>query len=114
MGTDLQQERAARNQALFRMVNEHIEEVNRHLGADDEVREYVCECLDTSCADRLSIPHGEYQRIRRNPAQFVLAPGHEQPQVEEVVDRTDHWVVVRKLGAGAKVAIELAHQQALG
>lgn len=113
MDTDLQRERAARNQSLFRLVNERIEDVNGESGADDEVRDYVCECLDTSCAERLPIPRDEYQRIRRNPAEFVLVPGHEQPEVEEVVDRNDRWVVVRKVGAGAKVATDLA-REALG
>jgi hypothetical protein len=94
------------------MVNEHIEEVNGELFAEqDEMRDYVCECMDTSCAERLSIPHDEYERIRRHPAEFVLVSGHEVPEVEEVVDRTDRWIVVRKLGAGARVAADLAREQ---
>jgi|tagenome__1003787_1003787.scaffolds.fasta_scaffold17066201_1 hypothetical protein len=103
---DLRRERAARNQSLFREVNERIDELND--GGVGEVPRYVCECLDTECVEQLAIPHDEYERIRRHPTEFFVIPGHELLEVEEVVHREDRWLVVRKLGAGAKVAAEAA------
>ena len=105
---DVQRERAARNQALFREVNERIENLNKEFGDDEETPHYVCECLDPSCAELIALPRNEYERIRRYPADFFVVPGHEQPHVEEVVDAHARWVVVRKLGVGGAVAEELA------
>jgi hypothetical protein len=100
---DRRRERAARNQSLFREVNEQIDILSRTFLDEPEVS-YVCECLDLTCIERIAIPHDVYERIRRNPTEFFVAPGHEDAQVEEVVDRDPRWVVVRKLGAGASVA----------
>lgn len=111
---DLQRERAARNQAICRDVNERIDELNERFGGDHAVPHYLCECLDLTCGQLLAIPHDEYLRIRRNPIEFLVLDGHEDPQVEEVVHRDAGWVIVRKLGVGARVAAELAEPQASG
>jgi hypothetical protein len=109
-GTELdrRRERAARNQGLFREVNERIDELNAQIGNGDAIPQYVCECLDTECVEQIAIPHDEYRRIRRHPTEFIVIPGHELLEVEEVVHREERWLVVRKLGAGAKVAAEAA------
>jgi len=105
---DLQRERAARNQALFREVNERIDELNAGLAPDERELLYVCECLDPSCAEQIAMSHQDYRGIRTDPAEFFVAPGHEVLQVEEVVDRQPRWLIVRKLGAGARLATRLA------
>lgn len=105
---DLQRERAARNQAVFREVNEKIDQLNVRLSDLNAASEYVCECLDLSCTELISIPHDEYARIRRDPTEFVIVPGHEQPHVEEVVHREPRWLVVRKQGVAGAVAAQLA------
>lgn len=104
---DLQRERAGRNQATFRAVNERIAELSSEFQLDDGGALYVCECDDMSCLERIAISHDEYRRVRRHPTEFFVVPGHEHLEVEEIVDRTDRWLVVRKLGAGATVAVEL-------
>ncbi len=111
-GLDLQRQRAARNQAVCRDVNDRIDELNEQLGSDDALPQYICECLDVSCGERIAIPHHDYLRIRRNPVEFVVVPGHEDLQVEQVIDRETSWLIVRKLGVGAKVAAELAQPPA--
>jgi hypothetical protein len=105
---DLQRERAARNQSLFRDINERIEELQFDHG--QRTSGYVCECLDTTCTELIQVEHDEYKRIRRNPTEFVVVPGHEYPAVEEVVDKTARWYVVRKIGAGGEVANQLAKE----
>lgn len=47
-----------------------------------------------------------YESVRRDPAQFVVAPGHELPEIEVVVLRTKDYQVVRKQGEAAEVATE--------
>jgi hypothetical protein len=104
---DLQRERAARNQSLFRDVNERIDELTDDRLPDAEELQYVCECLDLSCTERIAMPPQEYRRIRRGPAEFLVAPGHEQLDVEDVVDRRPRWLVVRKRGVAGRLADEV-------
>lgn len=103
----LEPERAARNRSLSRAVNYQIEELSRRVFGFDPV-EYVCECADLTCPQRIAVPPEEYQRVRRHPAAFFVAPGHEQPDLEEVVSEHPRWVIVRELNAGAQAARELA------
>ena len=52
---DGRQERFARNQALFREVNERIEDLNRGLAAvSDEMMHIVCECGDGECVQQIA------------------------------------------------------------
>jgi hypothetical protein len=99
--------RAAENQSIFRDVNERIEELYRQHTVFSEVGEWVCECADTSCTERISMTIEEYQRIRAHPNQFAVAAGHEIPEVEVVVEATDRFLVVRKVGSGAQKARQL-------
>ena len=59
------------------------------------------------CLERIEVSHDEYARVRRHANEFIVKPGHEIPQVEEVVHRETRWIVVRKLGVGAEIAAEL-------
>jgi hypothetical protein len=95
--------RAAKNQALFREVNERIEE----LGLVLSPLMFVCECLDTACSESLPLTRDEYEAIRADPSQFVVLPGHAVPGIEAVVAQTERYAVVRKLGAGAMEAAQL-------
>jgi hypothetical protein len=47
-----------------------------------------------------------YENARRDPAEFLVAPGHDLPEIEEVVSRGQGYQVVRKQGAAAAVAEE--------
>lgn len=99
--------RAAENQSIFRQVNERIEQLNQELALFSEVSEWVCECADASCVERISMTLEEYGRVRAEPNQFALAPGHELPDFEVVVEANDRYVTVKKIGAAAKKARQL-------
>ena len=107
---DPEPERAARNQSLCRAVNDQIQGLSALLVGLDAV-EYLCECADLGCPERVAVPHAEYRRVRRHSAEFIVAPGHEQPHFEEVVERGHRFVVVRKLEVGARVGAELVSLQ---
>ncbi len=49
----------------------------------------------------------EYDRVRSDANSFAVLPGHEPAAVEQIVDATDRYVVVAKLGAGGHVAARL-------
>jgi hypothetical protein len=90
----LWEERAVRNEALFREVNERLEEL--HERSEDGVGEFVCECADELCTERLVVPLVTYERVRSNPRRFLVAPGHERPELGQAVDQGNGFVVVEK------------------
>lgn len=106
---DARRERAATNQSRFREVNERIEE----LDPVSSFVEFVCECAQRECTKHVALTAEEYERVRRNPNHFFVLSGHEDLAVEEIVARSDRWVVVAKLGAGAAVAEQLDPRQRL-
>ena len=101
----LWEERAARNEALFRSVNEQIHDVDRRFGAG--ASEFVCECADDKCVVRLAVPLDVYTAVRSSPRRFILASGHEDPELETVVERHDGFFVVEKFGDAGRVAERL-------
>jgi hypothetical protein len=106
--TDLETRRvrAAQNQALFREVNERIGALaGRWVAAEAPL--YVCECLDPECAQTIRIAQDDYERVRQSPTRFFVIPGHEDRAVETVVEKTDHYYVVRKIGEAGETAAAL-------
>jgi hypothetical protein len=97
----LWEERAARNEALFREVNERVASLATGAG-DDEIG-LVCECSDDGCVERLHLTRGDYEAIRANPRTFVVAPGHEG-SFERVLERRARYAVVEKHGEAGRIA----------
>lgn len=98
------EERLARNEALFREFNERVEDLADSVEAE-RIR-FVCECGDLDCLERVELARAPYEEVRSDPRRFVVAPGHENPQVERVVAGGEGYLVVEKLAAAAQVAIE--------
>ncbi len=48
-----------------------------------------------------------YEAIRGDPQTFIVAPGHELPEIEIVVDKRAGFTVVRKEGEAARIAEDL-------
>lgn len=96
--------RAAKNEDLFREVNERIRGVS-----SDQPHEFdaVCECTDPACREPVTLLPGEYEAVRADGARFVVAPGHDSPPIERVVEQTDRYWVVEKLGKAADEAERL-------
>jgi hypothetical protein len=96
-------ERRALNEALFRDVNERIaESVER---SDTKRTEFVCECADPSCTDRVPATLAEYESVRKQSTTFLLAPGHDEPDIERVVSRRGRFHVVEKVQAIVRRAV---------
>jgi hypothetical protein len=89
------EERIAKTEALFRDVNERIAETSERF--DAEAAEFMCECADPTCSERLEVPLSEYEEVRDEPTTFLLNPEHVKPDVEEVVHRRDGYAVVEKV-----------------
>ena len=98
-------ERLARNESFFRQVNERIRDIaGRH---DYVEQEFLCECADAGCTERITLTVREYESIRSRPTRFVLVPGHAAPEIEEVVEKDDDHVVIDKVGVAGNIAAEL-------
>jgi anti-sigma B factor antagonist len=98
------EERIARNQALFREVNERVEEVQSGEGGTTE---FLCECGDPACLEAIPLALEEYEAIRKRPDWFVIAESHETAGVERVVARHGAAKVVEKTGKAGRIAEEL-------
>jgi len=88
--------RIADNEALFRSVNERVEEVNEVFATLTRHFEIVCECGDIHCTDQISVELPAYEAVRSDSALFIVVPGHEIPDVEDAVEHRQAYTIVRK------------------
>lgn len=102
--------RIGENEVLFREVNAQMRALDELLpAAQSNTYSFLCECGNAGCAERIELPLDDYEQIHADPAQFVIVPGHEKPDVEDVVAERDGYSVVRKHGGGpAELASEHA------
>lgn len=92
--------RAAKNEVLFREVNERIQA----LRPPSTFVEFVCECAKAECDEPISLTHQEYEDLRSVPYRFAVKPGHALPSVElVVVEHADRYDTIEKLGVGRDV-----------
>ena len=84
----------------MREVNQRVAELGEHgsWGDDDRLVEIHCECgAFPACNAKLTLPPAGYERVRSQADRFAVAPGHESPELETVVERHETWLVVDKL-----------------
>ena len=99
--------RIGENEALYRQVNERVEEINDAFGTVTGVFDVTCECGSLACAEQITVPREVYEHVRANPARFIIKPDHEFPEAEHVVERHDAYVIVHKdPGPARRVAEE--------
>ncbi len=103
------QRRASGNHALFRSVNDRIKQLNEAFEAFSPYGDWTCECMDIQCVEIVQMTLGEYEAVRGHSDRFLVAPAdrHVLPQVEQIIERTDRFWLVEKIGAAAKRAAEL-------
>jgi hypothetical protein len=92
----------ARNEALFREVNERVEEVSG--GSSLDATDFLCECGNADCTEAIALLVHEYEELRSDPLLFAVAPGHEIDDVEFVVAENERFWTVRKREDAAGVA----------
>jgi len=97
--------RLARNEALFREVNESV----RTLTDDDggTLHDFFCECADVDCTIRVKLTNSEYETARSEGRRFIVACGHELPGVERIIIETERFLLVEKTGGGGDEAAKL-------
>jgi hypothetical protein len=81
-------------QYVFRAANERLR--SRMEGLTDRGRRpVICECSDPDCMEILDLSSDEYQSVR-DAGHFIVAAGHETPDIETTVDRRSGYFVVSK------------------
>ncbi len=71
------------------------ENLLREGGADVDKLDLRCECGGNACAERLAVSVSDCLRVRRWDGRFLLVPGHQDPELENVVERHKGWLVVQ-------------------
>jgi hypothetical protein len=89
-------ERIARNEASFRDLNDNLEASVHRRQSEPEYAGFVCECGNDDCDTTIRVPLDTYAEVRTDAKLFLVVPGHEVPDTEDVVDEGDGYVVVRK------------------
>jgi hypothetical protein len=81
-------------QALCRQVNERVLEVNRVLGPTARLADFVCECRDPECVERLTLSVAQYGAIRLHPKRHIVRPGHYAPTCERTIQVHKGYAVI--------------------
>jgi hypothetical protein len=90
-------DRAARNEEIFRSVNEGIVAGAKQHNVSWPFP-FHCECSSASCVETLSIAPHDYERITSKRFRFVVMPGHENAGVERIAETHEAFLVVEKTG----------------
>ena len=101
---DVGADRAARNEALFRRVNERLEEINEAFESITQHGDFVCECADAGCTELIPLTVSAYEAVRSVPTRFVVKPPHVLPENERVVEEHAGYAVVEKVGRAGQRA----------
>ena len=95
-------QRVAMNEATFRKVNEGME-----AGQDPSgLLTFVCECGRLGCNRLVQLTRAEYEGVRANPRRFAIIDGHEVPEVEDIVERAERYIVVEQRGEPEAEVVE--------
>ena len=100
------QDQEARNETVFRDLNEWTLEANdERLGLDRPADTYLCECGDRRCTEPIDITRAEYEEIRTEPLRFLIALNHENPDSDTVLLENPRFATVEKIyGEPSKIA----------
>lgn len=99
-------DKEARHQALFREVNERIEQIAERFGSDGQ-HLLICECGNSDCTQQIELTAAEYERVRARASRFVVVLNHENPETESIVEQNDRFAVVESFAGGAS---RIAHE----
>jgi hypothetical protein len=86
--------RTAKNDDLYREVNERIRGIG--LGDGTDYLAFVCECSRIGCTDVVDATVDEYLLARASATRYIVLPGHVDPAVEQVVVSTMRYAIVEK------------------
>jgi hypothetical protein len=96
---DERDERIAKNETVFRAANREIERAEQEAGGGThQLIEVLCECGREECSGLISLTVAEYEGVHSEDDRFVVLRGHENPEIERVVEERADYLVVDKFG----------------
>ena len=78
----------------FARANEQIRASAEKYNFQDQVP-FLCECSDVTCTGSVRLGLTNYREARASTDAFLLLPGHDDPQVDQIVARGDGYVLVQ-------------------
>jgi hypothetical protein len=84
-------ERIVQTELFFRAINEEIVRLDGGASAT-----FICECGNPVCTEAIELSLAALKQLHAEKGLFVVLPGHEIPDVETVVDRSNGYLIVRK------------------
>jgi hypothetical protein len=107
----VREDRIVRNEALYRELNERVNEVEEDLSArgvveSEEIGEYFCECGLDDCVAKIEMTQAEYEAVRASPIRFAVKPEHLIADVERVVSQNERFAVVEKRVGEREIALD--------
>ena len=97
-------DRVGENEALFRQLNERVSDIVTELSDAASSIDIFCECGERDCLEKVTVGRAQYEQVRENSLRFMVAPGHQVPDIETVVEEHEAFMVVQKQGEAAAVA----------
>lgn len=97
------EQRLAKNEVLFREVNERIEQAAEDASFEG-LMVFVCECGNAECAETIEVTLAEYEAARSQPTLFLVVPGHEHGEITRVLEQNERFAVVEKVGEAGEIA----------
>ena len=92
-----QAQRRAQNESVFKERNDNVDRLASDVldkgSKADMLIEFTCECSNENCTEVIGMPLREYERVRQNDRQFLVKPGHQQTDIEKVVEYSGYLVV---------------------
>ena len=98
---DEHKQKIGENEGIFRSVNERVRPL------DETWMTIFCECGDKACRDQVVVAQSEYAHVREDSASFIVRPGHEIGETEDVIVKNlEFWIVRKHDGVPAAIARE--------
>lgn len=93
-------ERQALNEDTFRRANEQLAQKTAQIveGDTDALVPFLCECPTERCTDVVLLSLAEYERVRSDGRRGLAVRGHENLEIERIVESNDRFLLTEKFG----------------
>jgi hypothetical protein len=91
--TSVDRDRMRENEERFAHANGKIHDSAVRLKVDPVP--FFCECSTLDCTELIYVTLEAYEAVRESN-RFMLLPGHDDPDVEQVIDERGSYLVVEK------------------
>jgi hypothetical protein len=89
-------ERRDENQMRFRKANERLLAAVEDSGRELRRVPFLCECADGNCLGTVDVEISEWEAVASRPNHFLILPGHERSEGEEVIASVREYEIARK------------------